>query len=115
MTTAAERTGVTNDEFITDIIDMAGYGIGYWASKAELDVEAGTYTVTEGDDFGDHETAVLSRQDISHAASRVINARPGDPFKANDAITGYVRDRDIDSDAADVVIQVAMFNEIRYG
>ena len=68
-----------------------------------------------GDDFGDNQTSVLTRKDISNAASRVLNARPGDPFKANDAITSYVRDRDIDSDAADVVIQVAMFNEIVYG
>jgi len=37
------------DSDIEVLIEMAGYGIGYWASRALIDTELRTYTVTDDD------------------------------------------------------------------
>lgn len=36
---------------VLDLIDAAGYGIGYWAGIGQVDPEEQTYTVTVSDEF----------------------------------------------------------------
>lgn len=98
-------------EFVNDLIDMAGYGIGYWAASAVIDDEAETYTVTEGDEFGDGKVAVLTHASILYAANTIV----GGGCDVRRDIVNSIRERDADSDAADVVIQQAMFGEVIYG
>jgi hypothetical protein len=104
-----------NDEMVRDVVDVAGYAIGYWASKAELNGGIDTfttYTVTEaetGDEF------VLTFQKIRSARARLLDGRipVGAYIKAmlvNNDDAG-----DIDGEAADYIIQAAAFGEVVYG
>jgi hypothetical protein len=113
-----------SDESLDSILEMAGYGIGYWATSATVDKEARTYTVHDAED---DETHVLSFDKLH----RVFwNIASGEKRQCNSEIQSYFRsavldgasegegDIDaghIDSDAADVLIQVAAFGSIVYG
>lgn len=115
------------DENITDMLDAAGYGIGYWAVRATVDEEARTYTVLPQEDPNedkDPEPVVLTFDQIAEAFDKLLNNDPA-------LIGGYVHryflyayaDRKaggidaghIDSEAADVLVQVAIWNEVVYG
>lgn len=118
------------DRVIADvIIDMAGYGIKYWAKRAVWDSEKREYTVFWAEDDSDDPDMlswhVLAYQDIAQAAAEVAF---NTDIRLNNTLTGYVREffreleageefpgGDIDSEVADAIIQVAIFGEVIYG
>ncbi|MBQ0949220.1 hypothetical protein [Streptomyces sp. RK76] len=126
------------DENVQDIVDTAAFGgITYWAMEPNEKEFAGLpegkeYTIVEGVDDrhfgGDREVDgvhYLSKDDIRLAFCKLLD--PGQEL-VNDEINGYIldawRDRTekhgidaghIDADAADAIIQVACFEELRYG
>lgn len=111
-------------EDIECLIEMAGFGIGYWASKAVVDSRAQTYTVTESDshDEGKPVKKTLAYSDIARIVLEVGAGKHEVGFpreyaqqyltslQAGDPDAGI-----FDSDIGDVVIQIAMFDEIVYG
>lgn len=125
------------DENVQDIVDTAAFGgITYWATEPNQEEFAGLpegkeYTIVEGvDDYpfgGRTVDAVfyLSKDDVRLAFCKLLD--PGQEL-VNDEINGYIldawRDRTekdgidaghIDASAADAIIQVACFDELRYG
>lgn len=95
--------------FVEDVIEMAGYGISYWAKQGVTDWAAETYEVEEFD--GDDVFVTLTYTQILTAVNRIVNGE----IEVWPPIVEALASRDVDSEAADAVIQVAMFNEIRYG
>lgn len=124
------------DQNVQDIVDTASYGgITYWATQPTEEEFAGKptdkeYTIVEGVDdfpFGGREVDsvnYLSKDDIRRAFAKLLD--PGQEY-VNGEIHGYIldawRDRTdegieaghIDADAADAIIQIACFDEVRYG
>ncbi|MFD7259344.1 hypothetical protein [Streptomyces sp. NPDC059874] len=128
------------DENVQDIVDTASQGgITYWATQPNDEEFAGLpagkeYTIIEGtaphpifpfDDVREVDSVnYLSKDDVRLAFARLLD--PGQEY-VNRAIHGYVldawRNRDdrgidtghIDADAADAIIQIACFDEVRYG
>lgn len=119
---------VLTDLNITDCMDAAGYGIGYWAWKATLDEDAKTYTVWPHEDPFDDENNgkpyVATYKQLSDAYYKLIAI---DQEFVNREIHNYFldsyRDRDadgiegghIDATAAAVWVQVALFGEVIFG
>lgn len=125
-------------ENVQDIIDIAAYGgITYWALTPTEQEFAGlpegkTWTIVEGCDDrafgGDREVDsvnYLSKDDVRLAYAKLLD--PGQEY-VNKELHGYIldswRDRTdergidtghIDADAADVIVQMACFDEVRYG
>ncbi|MEU4984879.1 hypothetical protein [Streptomyces sp. NPDC021969] len=129
------------DENVQDIVDTASYGgITYWAISPNDEEFAGLpegkeYTIVEGsephpifpfDDVREVDAVFyLSKDDVRLAFCKLLD--PGQEL-VNDEINGYIldawRDRTekdgidaghIDASAADAIIQVACFDELRYG
>ncbi|WJN63481.1 hypothetical protein [Streptomyces phage phiScoe56] len=120
------------DENVQDIIDTAAYGgITYWAgepTREDFDAlpEGKEYTIREeGDDPDDAVVHYLSKDQVRRAYAKLLD--PGQEY-VNRTIHGYILDSwrnrtdedgidcgDIDADAADVIVQVALFDEVRYG
>ncbi|USH45910.1 hypothetical protein SEA_VIEENROSE_75 [Streptomyces phage VieEnRose] len=127
---------LVTDENVRDIVETAAYGgITYWATEPTDEEFAGLpddkeFTIVEGVDdypFGGRdvdEVFYLSVEDIRQAYGRLLDL---DQKYVNREIHGYIldswRDRDgdgidcghIDADAADAIVQVACFDELRYG
>jgi hypothetical protein len=133
-----EISKYVTDKHAQGIIDTAAYGgITYWAtepSEAEFAglPEGKTWTIVEGvDDTGwggereVDEVHYLSADDIRKGYAELLAL---DQTLVNRTLHGYVVqswiDRDekdgidlshIDADAADVIVQVAALEEVRYG
>lgn len=121
-----------SDQTMVDMLDAAGYGIGYWARSLEDTHDAAeTVIVVERGDLWDNPDA----QDVEHRTNYATLrdafrklATPGQEYVGS-TIHGYfwdaVKDRDettgeidaghIDSDAADCLVQVALFDDVRFG
>lgn len=116
------------DQNITDCMDAAGYGIGYWCRTATVDGEARTYTVTPDEDpfksEDDGKSYIITYDQLSKAYYRLIAK---DQDLVNQRIHSYFRDsytdRDedgidggfIDAEAGDVWVQVAVFGKVIFG
>lgn len=99
---------VVTKEDIEDIIDTAGYGIGYWAHKAVVGKD--TYTITD-----DEGTYVLTYKDIVRGIKFYIddnNSQNIVEYRDGNMVVGSCY---IDSEIADMIIQYACFGEIIYG
>lgn len=96
------------DEDIGDIIDTAGYGIGYWAKSAVVDDENGLYIITDEDD----QVYELRYVDIVRGVKMYIE-NGNKPY--NIIYENGVDTCNIDSVVADMIIQYACFGEIIYG
>lgn len=119
-----------SQEALDCLIEMAGYGINYWAVEATQDDEARTYTVTENEE-GENEVHVIPYDKIIDAFWQAAN--PGSVIKGwnpkhptreyalkavIDGIhngNGDIEAGHIDSDLADNIIQLAAFGEVQYG
>ena len=117
-----------SQESIDQIIESAGYGIGYWASAAVVDEHARTYTITESEE-GDYDKHVVTYDQLVEAFWKIAN--PGRSIKGLGKMTrGYALDAvmdgiqngkgdidagHVDSDLADHIVQVAIFDEVIYG
>lgn len=105
---------------IEDLLEEAGYSIGYWADSADVDTKRQTYTVVETEAHNSYETAVehsIPFQKIAQAltdlATGMADVNVAIQQQLADVLSGK-RD-DVDSEAADCVVQVAVFGEIIYG
>lgn len=96
------------------IVEMAGYGIGYWVSSAVVDPEARTFTVTEAEEGG--ATHVLTDSMIHKALRNVAktNAAAKETLREYHAGEEFIGG-EIGADDADVIIQQAAFGELVYG
>lgn len=120
MTTAILKLdcNLTPDHF-EDIADTAGFGIGYWAESASIELvdEEGDEIIyrirpVDGGEF------VLTRGDIEATLRDIIEGRVDVSHAIQDAVTAYVLDKDqgdLDAVQADAIIQIACFQEIIYG
>lgn len=112
-------------EDVQCLIEMAGYGISYWASKAVDDPEARTYTVTGEDPEKDgNVTKMLSYQDLADTLVKLGTRQvPEVSYMFSEHAEQYLNsliagDPDagiFDSELADVVVQLSMFGEVVYG
>lgn len=111
-----EVTLEVSDVVIEDIIDGAGYAIGYWAQNGEHDTQAQTYTVIDNDDGEEY---ALSYEDIANAIQKLVKhevkVRPDIHEAILLDIVSYENAHRMDTDAYDVIIQVACFDEVTYG
>jgi hypothetical protein len=113
------------DQDIEDLIDAGGYGIGYWCARAEIDEEKKTYTISpdaEAIDGGFKPTYKLTYAKLAEVLVDIAIGKyeVGFPRKyaqewlvatiAGEGDGGY-----LDSDIADVVIQIACFGEVVFG
>lgn len=107
------------DEVIDVIIDMAGYGIAYWATSAARFPEARKYKVYVAED---DETFTVSYNELAEALVQVATRDSGS------YVDSYARQTlmeiqdgeefpggDIDADLADVIVQLAIYGEVIYG
>lgn len=106
-------------EFFEDLLDAAGYSIGYWANSASIE------TLTEDDDEviyrvseEDGEEFVITRSDMEQIICNIASGKYADIDQVlkNDLILLCLGDDDVDIDAvaADSLIQLCCFHEIRY-
>lgn len=120
---------VLTDQNITECMDAAGYGIGYWVRTATVDHEARTYTITPHEDpfkaEDDGKPYVITYDQLSDAYYKLIaldQELVGDRDIHSYFIDSYIeRDQNgidcghIDAAAGDVWVQVAAFGEIVFG
>jgi hypothetical protein len=107
---------ITNQN-VEDILDTAGYGIGYWASTATIN-EDGSYTFTEVGDYSDpadHKEHTITRAQIKSAVVKLAE----DYVDFQQAFIDWTREDgidtgEIDSMRADMVVQEAAFGEVVY-
>jgi hypothetical protein len=93
----------------TDMIITAAYGaISYWARVTDYCDEAGKGKITV-QDMEQGGTYTVTAGDMTKAARKVLELYP------KTAGAGYIREDDIDAEAADMIFQVACFGEIVYG
>ncbi|WP_031513656.1 hypothetical protein [Streptomyces sp. NRRL F-5123] len=136
MPTAAQIKKCLTDSIAQDIIDTAAEGgITYWAmrpTQAEFDAlpEGKTWTIVEGIDdrnFGGKREVdgvhYLNADDVREAYAKLLDLDQG---YVNSEIHGYIvqswLDKDeegietgmIDADAADAIVQVALFGDLVY-
>lgn len=107
------------DDVVKTIIEMAGYGIAYWADEAQYDDVKRTYKVLVSED---DEVFTITYQQIAealvlvgtretpnyidkYARDTLMEIQDGEEFPG-----GY-----IDADLADVVVQLAIYGEVIYG
>lgn len=116
-----------SDQFILDaIIDPAGYGINYWANLAEIDEEARTYTVR--DMFGDFNAVQISFDTLAKTLIDIAYHPEEVGLDYSTEWSDWAREAlweiehsephpggSIDSELADVIVQIAAFGELMYG
>ena len=105
---------LTSSDF-ADIIDTAGYAIGYWADEAEYDSVSDTYSVSceEG-----AEIHTICKSDAERAMALIAEDRIDIAGDIRDDVMTAIREKDysyIDGYASDAIVQVACFKEIVYG
>lgn len=110
------------DENINDIMDIAGYSIGYWAERMHWDDYKGIWVIWESET---ERNVYVSHNDIRNAYFKLLNF---DQPYVNKTVYGYIVNSwqnrnaengvdtgDIDTEAADVIVQVSVFDELVYG
>lgn len=113
------------DDNILDMIDTAGYGIAYWAVRGVVDQSARTFTVFQNEwEYEGEPIQTVTFDEIATAYEKLVAP---DQKYVNREVHGYFinsyRDRDedgietghIDATAADVLIQVAIWDEVVFG
>jgi hypothetical protein len=117
-----------SDEALDSIIEQAGYGIGYWAEAAQADVHTKTYTVYEQEPQDDDNKGVytITFDKLHETYWRIVAGEFSMGYQVRSyflkaALDGAAEDNGdidaghIDSEAADVLVQIAAFGEIVYG
>ncbi len=113
---------ITYDMF-EDVIETGfEFGIGYWAKFGHHDKDAESLVITyNGSDFEDNDprssgTALVSYADIAQV---IENIHKGETRVGNwlvEQLNSWLAgEPSMDSDLADVILQLACFNEIVYG
>lgn len=104
--TKVEMELIITEEDIEEIIDMAGYGIGYWAIKAVVGDDY--YEITDEE----NKKHKLSYKDIINGVKMYIK-NGNKPYNIID--DNAIAAENIDSVVADMIIQYACFGELIYG
>lgn len=138
MITLEQIRHAVTDENVQDVIDTAALGgITYWATEPTEEEFAGLpdgkeYTIVEGSDdtfFGGGREIegvhYLSKDDVREAYRKLLDP---EQKHVNRRIHGYIVQSwvggedgqgidagQIDADTADVIVQVAIFDEVVYG
>jgi hypothetical protein len=117
--------GVTvsiSDQTLIDMLDAAGYGIGYWASSMEVDEEGKKVKVTEHDESVhefDFDRVRWAFGQLAQPRQQHVNKQLWGYFMAAvaecDEKTREIDAGYIDSDAGDCLVQLAALGEIVYG
>lgn len=102
------------DQNVADLLECAGYGIGYWAQTVHMDTEAKTYRVVESSTSAGSKPAdkTLTFDDIRTAFIALNAADQLPAFQIRELIDN---DLSFDSAVGDITVQQAMFGEITYG
>jgi len=110
-----------SDEDIETIIEMAGFGIAYWASAATVDSEARTYTVIEQDADTAHSitydrlaNVIIEIATGQHQVGYTRAYAENYLRELRDPETAEYAGGHIDSDLADVIVQIAALGEVTY-
>lgn len=109
------------------IVDTIGYSIGYWASSADWDDDRRSVRIIENDE-GESAVHILTYEKIHDTFWKIVN--PTTPLQMSRVIHNYfvqsvldgategkgdIDAGHIDGDAADVLVQIAVFGKIVYG
>ena len=122
MTYSITITKTLDAELFDDIIDTAREGIGYWAHRLIQDIPTETVKVIfDGVDFDDDSPLATGEKTITYQGitDAIESLLKGDA-KCGNYILEQLRDYlngepTLDTDLADVIIQVATLGEIVYG
>lgn len=120
MTTAPKprtKTVRLTDENVTDLLDCAGYGIGYWASTATVDEAAKTYHVVSSEGIEMEDGTEISEKTLTFDQIRDAFKTLAKEDRLPDWQMREIADGDLafDSMVADMTVQQAMFGEIVFG
>ena len=99
---------VFTEETILDVIELAGYGIGYWAVRGDIDTVHKVYQITEKDDNVHN----LPFNLIAQALGNLPEKYRGTDYDLDEMEAGEVY---MESADADSVIQWALFGELVFG
>jgi hypothetical protein len=103
---------------VRDIISTALYAAWGWWGEMAMSTSGETARIEELDEDGTTviETHTFQMHDVAEACGRIIAGdyaiRPDLMAQVRTSITA---DPDIDADASDCILQLAVFGEIRYG
>ena len=110
-------------EYAEGILEIAEGYIDYWAESLRWDPSTQLITVREIDQYADETragTTTTRMISYDHLVKAMGRAASGE--LCNRTYTAYIRDavaeRDlvyVDAPAADIILQVALFNEVKYG
>ncbi len=117
MSTAPKTPSVRlSDEDVINLLDCAGYGIGYWAASATVDEKAKTYRVIEGsEELADDETPAdktLTFDQLRDAFSTLASNNQLPDWQIREITDG---DLCFDSMVGDITVQQAMFGKVVFG
>lgn len=108
---SAINTALITRAEVLDLIDAAGYGIGYWATEGQVDPDEQTYTVSVSNEFpAEHRNGpyTVTFQQLTEAwaalAAERRLTRDGCEF-----LDGC------DSNDADLIVQRACFGTVVFG
>lgn len=106
---------LSSEDFL-NVVDAAGYGIGYWATSATVNRDDPTEpyysVVAEG------ETYKITRDDLETTMSKVFAGKFTVCEQTRNSVGWAVREKEygeIDAGDADSLVQLAAFGEIIYG
>ncbi len=116
------KTEVSVEE-ISSLIDTAGYGMNYWAEFGMYSEEKQTYEVRLDQDAQDgvgweSDTKVITYQEIADAIQKLISGQVGIRPDIRQSLVEEFINKDggqMDSEGAEVVIQVALFGDVIFG
>lgn len=101
---------------IETLVEMAGYGIKYWAVDAE---DTGTSFIVWYEDVeGDPSTIQKRTATYEELAHKLADFAANGHGYVSEYARAYFRDMDageIDGELADVIVQLAIFGEVIYG
>lgn len=103
------------DEDVQNLLDCAGYGIGYWADSATVNTETKTYTVHEGaaEPSGDVPVVkTVTFDDVRAAFNQLASKDMLPEFQMREIASN---DLGFDALVGDLVVQWLLFGEIVYG
>ena len=102
---------------LDDILTNALYACWGWWGRCTHAPGEGAYNIQELDDIGEVvATHPFTLDSIARACASIISGEvPLRPDLAKQVRSAVSDDPDIDADAADCVLQLAVFGEVRYG
>lgn len=116
-----------SDEDILDMIDTAGYGIGYWCQRAVVDTNKRQYVLTPDAEARENDETmarefIINFDDIVRVLVEIAIGKHdvGYPREyAQNWFSGIIVDGtnsgDLDTDIMDCVIQICAFGEVVFG